>query len=363
MSNDHEKIRITWEDVEKVDESVPAPEVIPISRPPQPSGNRSWGTISPQGYPAAHATTKGGSVFLRGWFYLGLAGLLGAFLAWIFSEPSFEDGSYPGWGNTFIFPLMVTMMSIGFGTAESIVERTWMRAILRGLASTGLGIVLGLVFYVLANIVFGLFSGLLVNMGADADTLDGNPIFWLIRSIAWAVFGMAGGLIFGIVSKSGKKTSYGMLGGVIGAAVGGLVFDPISLLTGGAEASRAIGMSILGASTGIAIGLVESAMKERWLYVSGGPLAGKQFILYQDVVTIGKHQGSTIYLFKDPAILERHATIEHRAGKSLLTAYGPVVVTGQTLRGQMQHLLNSGDSLQIGRYTFIYAEKERTAKP
>lgn len=363
MANDPNKIRITWDDVNEAEVDQPTPVAIPVSRPVRPVADGSWGTISPQPNVATSAATSGGSVVLKGWFYLGMAGLAGAFLAWLFCEPSFEDEGVQGWGNAFIFPLMVILMSIGFGSAESVVERTWKRAFLRGLASTGLGLVLGFVFYGIANVVFAILTGLLVNLGADADGLPSNPLFWLVRALAWAVFGMAGGLIFGIVSKSGKKTSYGMLGGVIGAAIGGVLFDPISLMAGGAEASRVIGMSILGASTGIAIGLVESALKDRWLYVSGGPLAGKQFVLYQDMVTIGRSQSNTIYLFKDPGVLEQHATIEHRAGKSLMTAYGPVVVSGQPLQARMQRALSNGDSIQIGRYTFTYAEKERAAKP
>jgi hypothetical protein len=362
MSNDQGKIRITWDDVNKAEVEQPAPVATPVSRPVRPAVDGSWGTISTQPNAVAATATGGGSVLLKGWFYLGAAGLVGAFLAWVLCEPSFVDGRGGGWGNAFIFPLMVILMSIGFGTAESVVERTWVRAFLRGLASIGLGLVLGFVFYIIANVVFALLTGLLVNLGANTKTLASNPLLWLVRAIAWAVFGMAGGLIFGIVSKSGKKTSYGMLGGVIGAAIGGLLFDPISLMAGGAEASRAIGMSILGASTGIAIGLVESALKDRWLYVSGGPLAGKQFVLYQDLVTIGRSQSNTIYLFKDPGILDQHATIEHRAGKSLMTAYGPVVVSGQPLQSHMQRALSSGDMIQIGRYTFTYAEKERASK-
>lgn len=363
MSNDPEKIRITWDDVDKAEVIESMPVAKPVSRPVRASADGSWGSISPHVHGAATMATSGGSFLLKGWFYLGVAGLLGALLAWMFCEPSFEDVYDPGWGNISLFPLMVILMSVGFGSAESVVERTWTRAILRGLVSTGLGLVLGFIFYFIANIVYGMLTNLIVNLGANEDALISNPLFWLVRAVAWAVFGMAGGLIFGIASKSGKKTSYGMLGGVIGAAIGGFLFDPISLLAGGAEASRAIGMSILGASTGIAIGLVESALKDRWLYVSDGPLAGKQFVLYQDLVTIGRSQSNTIYLFKDPVILEQHATIVHRAGRSLLTAYGPVVVSGQTLQGRMQHMLSSGDVLQIGRYTFTYAEKERASKP
>jgi hypothetical protein len=355
MSNDHEKIRITWDDVDEAEVSDPQPAALPVSTSPQTSKDRAWGSITPQANPVAGSSVSGGSLILKGWFYLGAAGFLGAFLAWLFCEPSFEDYGDGGWGEDFMFPLMVILMSIGFGAAESLVERTWKRAVLRGLASTGLGLVLGFIFYYIATIVYTVLLDV-----ANPESYK-DPVLWLCRAAGWAVFGMSGGLIFGIVSKSGKKTSYGMLGGVIGAAIGGLLFDPISFLAQGAEASRAIGMCVLGISTGVAIGLVESALKDRWLYVSGGPLAGKQFVLYQDLVMIGKSQSSTIYLFKDPEVLEQHASIELRAGRSLLTAYGPVTVSGQPLQSKMQHTLRSGDVLQIGRYTFTYAEKERTS--
>ncbi|HOD49337.1 MAG TPA: FHA domain-containing protein [Candidatus Hydrogenedentes bacterium] len=361
MKKDPQKIRITWDDVKNARISEPAPLPLPIPGTSQTGEERSWGNISQTGHPTGAFAASGGNVLLKGWFYLGAAGLMGAFLAWLICEPSFGDNVNGwGWGNVLIFPLMVILMSIGFGTAESVVERTWTRALLRGLASTGLGLLLGSVMFVIANIVFNILIAIVLEMGVESET---SPLFWVSRSVAWAVFGIAGGLIFGIVSVSGKKTLYGMLGGVIGAAAGGLLFDPIALLTGGAEASRAIGMAILGAGTGVAIGLVESALKDRWLYVSGGPLAGKQFVLYQDHVTLGRSQSNTIYLFKDDTILEQHAVIEHRAGRSLLTAYGQLVVSGQLLHPGMQHMLRNGDVLQIGRYVFTYAERERAARP
>jgi CDP-diglyceride synthetase len=362
MANNQDKIRITWDDVEKADVAEPTPVAIPVPRATPAGGSEPWGNISPHADAVPAVGMSGGSLLRKGWFYLGAAGLLGAFLAWLLCEPSFDDGGIGGWGNVFLLPLTTILMCISLGTVESLVERSWQRAMLRGLAAGGLGLVLGFLFDFFAQTVYSFFIELLIALGAEAENLATNPAFWMSRALAWAAFGMAGGLIFGIVCKSGKKTSYGMLGGVIGAAIGGLLFDPISLLTQGAEASRAIGLSILGASTGVAIGLVESALKDRWLYVSGGPLAGKQFVLYQDLVTIGKNQSSTVYLFKDPGVSEQHATIEQKAGRSLLTAYGPVVVSGQTLQGQMQHMLSSGDVLQIGRYTFSYAEKERRAK-
>ena len=363
MSSHSERIQITWDDVnaapalEAATAVAPVPGVIAGA-----SGARSWGSIAASEDTDASDASSTGSIWLKGWFYLGAAGLAGAFLAWVICEPTFSDETGNGFGNYFLFPLMVILMCIGLGTAESIVERSWMRALQRGLASSGLGLVLGFAFAVLAGLIFETFVVIMLQAGSDPNGLESNPVFWLMRAFAWAIFGMAGGLVFGIVSKSGKKISYGMLGGVIGAGLGGLVFDPISLLLNGSEASRMIGLSILGACTGAAIGFVESAFKDQWLYVSSGPLAGKQFVLYQDTVTIGKDQSRTIYLFKDPDILDHHATIEKRAGRSVLTAFGPVAISGQLLQGGKQHVLRTGDYLQIGRYAFSYTEKERTVE-
>ena len=348
MSNENQKISITWDDLNKVKVDQPLPAAMSVHRAIKTSSNPTPGRVSSE------------RLFMKAWFYLCLAGFFGAFLAWMICEPTFEDGVKKGWGNNIMFPLVVTLMCVLFGTVESLVERTWYRASLRALESAFYGVLFGFFFGFIANFIFAI---LLQSLRASGVThLLSNPLLWLARAIAWAVFGMAAGLVFGIVSKSGKKTSYGILGGVIGAAIGGFLFDPITLLTGlggWAEVSRAIGFSILGSTTGIAIGLVESALKERWLYVTGGPLAGKQFVLYQDQVTMGKLPSSTIYLFKDPEILQQHAIIEKRSGRSLITAFGPVLIAGHVLQSQMQRILNNGDVIQIGRYTFTYSEKER----
>jgi len=163
-------------------------------------------------------------------------------------------------------------------------------------------------------------------------------------------------VVYGIVGQSGKKCLYGIIGGMLGAGIGGLVFDPISLVLGTAALSRAFGMMIFGAATGVAMGLVESALKSKWLFVTAGPLAGKQFILYKPLTTMGSRQGCDIYLFKDPSIMPAHATIEQRGNRLWLSATGPVFVNG---RQEQQRCLASGDLVQIGRYSFSYQEKAR----
>jgi len=197
----------------------------------------------------------------------------------------------------------------------------------------------------------------LLRLAYEAGTVSyRNPVFWLARGIAWMVFGIAGGVIYGIVGQSSKKGKFGALGGMLGAGLGGMVFDPISMATHVGSVSRAVGFALLGLATGVGMGLVENALKDRWLYVVSGPLAGKQFILYKNQTTIGSRQESDIYLFKDQSILPQHAVISLTGARVSLQATGQVMWAGQSINTRV---LQDGDLLQIGRYAFRYKEKHR----
>jgi hypothetical protein len=209
------------------------------------------------------------------------------------------------------------------------------------------------VFDFAAEIIFRI--GVTIAAGAGAQSFR-NPAFWVARGVAWMVFGAAGGVVYGIVGQSSKKTLYGALGGIIGAGIGGMIFDPIAMISKGGATSRAVGFALLGVATGVAIGLVESALKDRWLYVTAGPLAGKQFILYKARTLIGSDQKCDIYLFKDPNVLGEHAVVEIAGTRVQLRALGPAYVSGQPARLQV---LQSGNSVQIGRYSFRYSERQR----
>ncbi|MEO8662027.1 MAG: FHA domain-containing protein [Bryobacteraceae bacterium] len=341
-TEDDGKIRITSDDLERV--------TISRAVPSAGAASPDYGRVSA----AAEPEQTKASVFLKGWVYLGIAGFTGALLAWAICEPRFVDGGGRNtWANALLFPLMLALMCVGFGSAEGIVERTPRKAAMRGLASLGLGLVLGFLFFAIAGLIFTIGLSILAQIGPVDPR---HPGFWLVRGIAWMGFGVAGGLVYGIVGQSGKKCLYGIAGGVLGAGLGGMLFDPIAMLAHGGAASRAVGMVLFGSATGIAMGLVESALKDRWIYVSGGPLAGKHFILYKPVTTIGSDQSCDIYLFKDPTILPRHAAIELNGLRATLRAAGPVLVKGRPLRDAV---LLSGDSIQIGRYTFQYKDRQR----
>jgi Inner membrane component of T3SS, cytoplasmic domain len=350
-SDNREPLRITSADLAEVvvREAGPNPIVAP-----RPGDAKSYGSITEAADKAPAVAEERGSILLQGWFYLGAAGLLGAALGWALCEPGFVDSrTGERWGNIWMIPAVVTFMCIGFGAAESIVERSIRKALLRGALAVPLGVVLGFVFQVLANIIYNVDLGLVAQMGVQSYR---NPAAWIARGIAWAVFGVAGGIIYGIVGQSGQKTKYGIIGGAIGAAIGGMIFDPISILMKGASLSRAVGFGLVGLATGVAMGFVESALKDRWLYVTSGPLAGKQFILYKALTTMGSLQNCDIYLFKDSNIAPQHAAIAISGSRVQLQASGPTYVGGNSVQARV---LQDGDLIQIGKYAFRYKEKHR----
>lgn len=119
--NDRDAIKITAEDLAAV--AIPEPAVSAQSAPS--SGARVYGTINETAEQFVSVPAEHASIFLQGWFYLGLAGLLGAIAGWAIVEPGFADGvsgsSHSHWGNIIIIPLIITLMCIGFGISESIV--------------------------------------------------------------------------------------------------------------------------------------------------------------------------------------------------------------------------------------------------
>ena len=186
-----------------------------------------------------------------------------------------------------MLPMVVMFTCLGLGVAESIVERSGKKAVIRGLLALALGAVFGFIFDI--GCEHGIWHRQRNPLFVGRAICEESCIL-AVRGIAWAVFGVAAGVVYGLVDRSGSKTKYGIFGGLIGAGLGGTVFDPISFATRTGSVSRGVGFGLLGLATGVAIGIVESALKDRWLYVASGPLAGKQFILYKPLTTIGSSQ-------------------------------------------------------------------------
>src|SRR5258708_34942334 len=100
-----------------------------------------------------------------------------------------------------------------------------------------LGAIFGAVISVIAGIVFLICVSFVAGVGAQTAK---NPAFLGARGIAWMVLGGAPGAVYGIVGLSSKKAMYGILGGVIGAGLGWLLFEPIPLLAKCRASRRAV---------------------------------------------------------------------------------------------------------------------------
>jgi len=362
MSEGQEPLRITLDDLAKADELAKQGEVAKIGAQSLDTGSAEAGGGSDKRYGNIRdtvdeddkSTVRRDSILLKSWFYLGLAGLVGALAGWALMEPFYYDGEEQGawpWLEELLIPMTVALLCFGCAIAESLVERSWKKALTKGALALGLGIPLGFVFSSIANILYTILLHL-ASLGGEIT--PESPAWWACRSLAWALFGVSAGLVYGVVGFNVRKMLYGVLGGMLGSAIGGAIFDPIAQVVDSGDVSRAVGLGLFGLATGAAIGLVESALKDRWLQVTAGPLAGKQFILYKPLTTIGRSQACDIYLFKDPSIQDVHATLERRGPGLWLTPRGPVYMGHQPTRPRM---LQSGEQIQIGRYTFRYQER------
>lgn len=352
--DDPQPIKITLDDLK----GVSTPDATQAKQTPGNSPSaKSYGNIATAVEESVSSPQAPPSILLQAWFYLGIAGLIGALIAWGICEPAFVDGGGRSWGNTWMLPSIATLLCVGFGLAESVVERSGKKAAYRTMLAFPLGIVFGFVVDFMANAVYNIGLGIAASFGVRNYH---NPAVWVARGLAWVVLGVAGGLVYGIIGQSAKKAQYGILGGMLGAGLGGILFDPISFVSfgfHGGALSRMVGFALFGMSTGAAMGIVESALKDRWLYVSSGPLAGKQFILYKQVTTLGSSQNCDVYLFKDGNILPEHAVIERRGSRLQIRANGLVYVAGQPVQTRV---LQDGDFVQIGRYGFRYKEKQKS---
>jgi len=264
-----------------------------------------------------------------------------------------------------LFPTVAALAGLGIGAADGLVCRLWRRVLLAGLVGLLVGFIGCFVSAILANIVYAPLTRLAESQSGagpgDLSTL-GLVIQVSGRGLAWCLAGMAMGLGQGVALRSSRLLLYGFIGGAIGGLLGGLLFDPISLALphneeAGAEVSRGVGFTIIGAGVGLMIGVVELLARDAWLRMIQGPLAGKEFLVFKDLVHVGASPRSDIYLFNDPEVADSHAVIRAAADQYEIEAVDPlrpVLVNGRPVgRARLRH----GDQITLGRTVFAFNRK------
>ncbi|NLN75496.1 MAG: FHA domain-containing protein [Armatimonadetes bacterium] len=281
-----------------------------------------------------------------------IAGLIGGFLAWAVTEPLFGDNV----ASSNFVSIIVKMGFFGgliggliggcLGAADGVVSGVAEKAFKAGAIGLGIGMGGGFLGGVFGQIVYGA----LLQSGEP-----GLGTYMVARTIGWSVVGVFVGLGQGVGRGSGKRVTNGLLGGLAGGFIAGILFDPISVLFATGLLSRLFGITILGAAAGLAVGLVEEMRKQAWLSIVKGPLAGKQFILYEQRTRIGSSPKCEISLVKDPQVMPEHIAIDnHGSSFSLSALMGQALVDGRPVH---QTRLQAGNMITLGSTSLLFEEK------
>ena len=248
----------------------------------------------------------------------------------------------------FWFIIIGLFVSMGLAMAESCVSKNKSLAVKNALVGALLGALGGLIISFFINRIYNGLGG-----GKEESTIL-QQVF--ARAVGWGLLGAFMAVAPGIVMKSSKKFTLGLIGGSIGGVIGGVLFDLICNMSGSAGFARFINLIGLGVGAAVATAFLENIAKQGWLKVASGLIAGKQFILYRNPTIIGSSPKSEIYLFKDPQIAPKHAAINNRNGEFLITSIenSSVFVNDRQIQ---QEQLRTGDRIRIGNTTFIFEAK------
>ena len=235
------------------------------------------------------------------------------------------------------------------GVVDGIYSGNLRKVAIGGGIGLGSGLLCGALGGMFAQLVYGTLS-------PDSQELSVQQV--MARTIGWGIAGLAVGVGLGVAhglpAKSVKKIVNGLMGGAVGGAAGGFLFDPLGMALGGLG-SRLLAITLIGGLSGAAIGLIEELRKQAWLAVVGGPLTGKQFIVYNQVTTIGSSPKCDIALLKDPHIAPQHCALEAAGGVYQLRDLGAgTLVNGRPIQRQA---LRAGDVIQIGSTALEYQDR------
>jgi len=267
-----------------------------------------------------------------------------------------------------LFAVVAAIIGLAIGATDGLICRVARRAVIGGLVGLVTGFIGGFVSGIVANIVYAPLNQMA--MGQEGPGPGGLTTFAFVvqmggRSLAWCLAGMTMGLGQGLSLRSGRLLLYGFLGGIIGGLFGGMIFDPVDLLLLGgmdhpsAHISRMIGITVIGATVGAMIGLVELLARDAWLRMTEGPLAGKEFLIFKDLMHLGASPRSEVYLFNDTGVAQQHATIRCSGDTYEIEGLDdnfPVMVNGRTVS---RTRLRNGDQIALGRTVFLFQKKKR----
>jgi MFS family permease len=283
-------------------------------------------------------------------------GILGGVAAWPLTELIVgAQGSFPSY-LLFVAALGAAvglLMGAFFGSAAGIFARVGSRIVSGMIIGAIVGLIGGIIGLLIGQAALFLIGGLFLDLDAYRSFQTvGLPV---ARAIGWAFLGIFVGAAEGLRAFSGKKIGIGIVGGLIGGLVGGAALEYSRLYLPPALPSRLIGLIVLGMAIALFYGIIERTMAFGTLRVLNGRLKGKEFILNEGRIRIGRAKRNQITLEPYENLADRQAQIRFRKGEALLTNLEPkyqVLVNDQPVK---EHRLKYEDVLKIGSAKLFYS--------
>ncbi len=302
-------------------------------------------------------------------------GAVAGLMIWVLFEPMAPVNSlgqpWETWENWFVLTLGAAI-GLAVGGLNGWIQGSRVhlaRGALLGLLFGAIGATLGHALG--GQIAIGMFGNVIGNPTVNIATRT------VARTIALTPIGICLGLGIGASSLNKRRTVQGLIGGLIGAAAGGILFDTLSAMIApfaatvqgvhaGATAeigapSRALYAILLGGLIALFIGIVDLVSRSAWIRLVLGRNEGKEWPIDSAQTFIGRAEKAQIPLFGDPNIAPMHACITKQANAYTISDGGSPM--GTYVNGQRitQAPLFHGAQIQVGSYQLQFLVKHGAA--
>ena len=246
--------------------------------------------------------------------------------------------------------LIASMIGLFLGLGEGIYYGSKDNAV--KYATIGFGI----------SIVIGFISGDIAQLIYANAVSNANGIFMhaFIRGIGWSIMGAGIGAAIGLIKFDAKRFLYCIIGGAVGAFLGGFAFDFVIEISrqfipnDDGIISRLVGIVLTGLLIGAGVGLLEQFAKSAWLKVIRGEFEGKEFLVFNGLTSVGGTGKNSIVLFKDKLVAPHHFDINMQGNKYMLIDCGSPMGTIVNGRRVDRYMLRNGDTISIGNTMLVF---------
>ena len=209
------------------------------------------------------------------------------------------------------------------------------------------------------SLAIGFVSGYLAQW-MYAEMLTDDPADFtaaFVRGLGWAIMGLGIGVSVGLIKPEKKRILFCSLGGLVGAFIGGFLFNYVCDIIPNDTVARGAAIVIMGILIGVGVGLLEQFAKAAWLKVIRGEFEGKEYLVFAGTTSIGNNGKNTIVLFKDKLVGPHHCDFKLEGSKYVLTDCGTPMGTIVNGLKTVRHVLRQGDAIAIGNSVLVFNTK------